>query len=87
MLKTRRQAEGGEDATLRRLKRLTARAGAVGAGDRARLLALMDDIETVRRKLLVECARLDEEMKRATVRMTAMRAYARGTRPARTGRH
>jgi hypothetical protein len=74
----------GEGAVLlRRLKRLQAQAGAADAGDRARLIALVDDIEKVRRRLLGECARLDDELKRAAVRATAINAYARGARSAR----
>jgi hypothetical protein len=71
-------SEGGGEALLRRLRRLTNRAGAVDPADRAQLLALLDDIERVRHGLLRECTRLDEEMKRATVRVTAISAYARG---------
>ncbi|WP_407178849.1 hypothetical protein [Bradyrhizobium sp. STM 3562] len=82
---------GGEgEALLRKLRRLTARAGALKAGDRAQLLALMDDIQTAQRKLASECARLDEDMRRATVRLTAIKAYAWGTsavRAPRQGRH
>jgi hypothetical protein len=76
-------AEG--EALLRRLRRLKVRADGAGAEGRAQLIALMDDIETVRRRLLRECARLDEELKLAAVRVTAITAYKRverSTRPA-----
>lgn len=73
-------ARNEAEALLTQLQRLTARAGAVGANDRAKLLALLDDIQTVRNKLIEECARLDQEMKRAAVGITAARAYTRGAR-------
>ena len=50
--------------------------------DRARIIALIDDIDTLRRRLLHECARLDEGLQRATVRVTAIGAYARGAQSA-----
>ena len=68
---------------LRRLRRLTARAGTVGADDRAQLIALVDDLETVMRSLQRECARLDEELKLAARRVMAFNAYARNGRSAR----
>jgi hypothetical protein len=68
---------------LRRLRRLTARAGAVSADDRARLIALIDDFETLRLALLRECAGLDEELKLAARRVMAFNAYARNGRSAR----
>ncbi|WP_315786237.1 MULTISPECIES: hypothetical protein [unclassified Bradyrhizobium] len=74
-LKRERLGEG--EALLKRLRRLRLRAATVGKDDRAQLLALIDDIETVRRKLLRECALLDEELKVATVRVTALNTYAR----------
>jgi hypothetical protein len=76
--------EGDGEILLRRLRRLTNRAGAVDAADRAQLLALLDDVERVRRGLLRECARLDDEMKRASVRVTAITAYARGAKSIRS---
>ncbi len=78
----KRQGHGRQDgeALLRRLRRLRARAATATADDRAKLLALLDDVETVRKGLLRECARLDEEMKRAAVRVAAINAYARGAR-------
>jgi len=75
--------QGNGEALLRRLRRLTSRAGATETNDRAQRLALMDDIDGVRRELLHECARLDEEIKRAGVRVTAITAYARGARSVR----
>ncbi|WP_315799150.1 hypothetical protein [Bradyrhizobium sp. SZCCHNRI3043] len=74
-LKRERLGEG--EALLKRLRRLRLRAATVGKDDRAQLLALIDDIETVRRRLLRECALLDEELKVATVRVTALNTYAR----------
>jgi hypothetical protein len=71
------------EALLRRLRRLKVRADGAGAEGRAQLIALMDDIETVRRRLLRECARLDEELKMAAVRVTAITAYTRVERAAR----
>ena len=65
------------EALLKRLQRLKIRAAAAGTEDRAELLALMDDIDSIRRKLLRECAQLDEEMKLASVRVTAVNTYAR----------
>jgi hypothetical protein len=71
------------EALLRRLRRLKVRADGAGVEGRAQLIALMDDIETVRRRLLRECARLDEELKLAAVRVTAITAYTRVERAAR----
>ena len=68
---------------LRRLRRLTARAGAVSADDRAQLIALIDDFETLRLALLRECADLDEELKLAARRVMALNAYARNGRSVR----
>lgn len=70
----------GADALLRKLRRLTARANAVRADDRGQLCALLDDIGTLRSELLRECARLDQDINRATVRVTAMTAYGRSAR-------
>jgi hypothetical protein len=72
----REQFSEGE-ALLRRLRRLQIRAAAGGTEDRSQMLALMDDIDSVRRKLLRECARLEEELKLASVRVTAVNTYAR----------
>ena len=71
------------DGLLRRLRRLTARAGAVRPDDRAQLCALLDDIGTLRDRLMRECARLDQEINRATVRATAITAYGRGAQSVR----
>jgi hypothetical protein len=78
MATPKRERTGEGEALLRKLRRLKIRAAAVGTDDRAQLLALMDDIETVRRKLLRECAQLEEEMKLATVRVNAFNTSARG---------
>jgi len=77
-----RAADAGE-LLLRSLRRLTARAGAVKAGDRARQIALIDDLETVRLALQRECARLDDELELATRRAMAIDAYSRNRRSAR----
>ncbi|CAL78597.1 conserved hypothetical protein [Bradyrhizobium sp. ORS 278] len=74
-LKSERLGEG--EALLTRLRRLKLRTAAAGKDDRAELLALMDDIETIRRKLLRECAQLEEELRIAAVRVTALNTYAR----------
>jgi hypothetical protein len=80
MAEARKQARSVAEALLLRLRRLTARAGSVDANDRAQLLVLLDDIQAVRRGLIKECARLDEEMKRTTAGVTAAKAYARSAR-------
>jgi hypothetical protein len=74
---------GGSDALLRRLERLTRRAIAVKPGDRAELIALVDDLETVRTALSRECARLDDELTLAARRVMAINAYSRNGRAAR----
>ncbi|NPU12705.1 hypothetical protein HL666_18190 [Bradyrhizobium sp. 83002] len=74
-LKKERLGEG--EILLKKLRRLRLRAAGARRDDRARLLALMDDIETVRRKLLRECALLEEEFRVAAVRVTALNTYAR----------
>jgi hypothetical protein len=73
----------GAEQLLRRLQRLTIHAEAADVNDRARIIALIDDVDTLRRRLLRECARLDDELRRATVRGTAIGAYARGAQSAR----
>ena len=80
----RRWDEG--EALLRRLQRLLARARVAKTGDRAQLLALLDDVQTVRCELASECARLDDEIKRGSVRITAIRAYAWGASAIRAPR-
>jgi hypothetical protein len=74
------KASGAGERLLRRLRRLSVRAGAVGADDRAQLIALIDDLETVRLALRRECARLDEELKLAARRVMAIDAYSRNRR-------
>ncbi|UTD25537.1 hypothetical protein [Bradyrhizobium sp. WD16] len=69
--------ERGE-ALLVRIRRLTTLAAAPElATDPARVLALLDDIETVRQGLLRECGHLDDQMRQAMTTMTALTAYAR----------
>jgi len=80
MVDAKKPARSAAEALTLRLRRLTARAGSVGIDDRAQLIALMDDIQAVRRELIEECARLDEEMKGSRVRITAAKAYSRGAR-------
>jgi hypothetical protein len=72
-----RERLGEGEALLKKLRRLRLRAAGAGKDDRAQLLALMDDIETVRRKLLRECAQLEEEFRVAAVRVTALNTYSR----------
>ncbi len=68
---------------LRRLRRLTTHAESADANDRAKIIALIDDVDKLRRRLLRGCARVDEELRRAAVRSTAISAYARGGQSAR----
>ncbi len=82
-----RQPPSMDEAALRKIRQLTTRAAAAKRDDRAQILALIDDIQTVRNRLLAECARLDDEMKRASVRITALRAYAHGAMAIRSRRH
>jgi len=84
MADPKRERPGEGEVLLRRLRRLKVRAAAAGTDDRAQLLALMDDIETVRRKLMRECAQLEEELKMAAVRVTAFNTYARVARTTRS---
>jgi len=77
MAEQSRERLGEGEALLKRLRRLKLRAASAGTDDRAQLLALMDDIETVRRKLLRECAQLEEEFRVAAVRVTALNTYSR----------
>ena len=78
-------SDGAVDAEqlLLRLHRLTITAEGVDVNDRARIIALIDDVDTLRRRLLRECAQLDEDLQRATVRGSAISAYARGAQSAR----
>jgi hypothetical protein len=80
--RTPAKAVGAEAPLLRRLRRLTTRATAVRAGDRVQLIALIDDLETVRLALLREYARLDGELTLAARRVMAFDAYARNRRSA-----
>jgi hypothetical protein len=84
MVSQKRERIGEGEALLRKLRRLKIRAAAAGTEDRAKLIALMDDIETVRRKLLRECAQLEEELKLAAVRVNAFNSYARVARATRS---
>lgn len=68
---------------LLRLKRLLTRAGAAKAADRGRLLALVDDVETMRRALLRECAEIEGEMRSTAARTTAIGAYLRSSQAGR----
>ncbi|QIG93610.1 MULTISPECIES: hypothetical protein [unclassified Bradyrhizobium] len=71
------------DRLLVRLRRLKARAASAQPNDRAQLTALLDDVETLRGELMRECARLDQELNRATVRVTAITAYGRSAQSVR----
>ena len=82
-----RQPPPADEAALRKMRQLTARATGVKRDERAQILALIDDVQTLRNRLLAECVRLDEEMKRASVRITALRAYAHGAMAIRSRRH
>ena len=84
MVGQKKERVGEGEALLRKLRRLKIRAAAAGTEDRKQLLALMDDIETVRRKLLRECAQLEEELKLAAVRVNAFNTYARVARVTRS---
>jgi hypothetical protein len=84
MASAKRERIGEGEALLRKLRRLKIRAVAAGTEDRAQIIALMDDVETVRRKLLRECAQLEEEMKLAAVRVNAFNTYARVARVTRS---
>jgi hypothetical protein len=81
---TRKRNEGSR--LLLKFERLKARAASVQPGDRAQLCALLDDITTVRNQLIRECARIDEQINRATVRATAITAYGRSARLVRGSR-
>ncbi|WP_342712260.1 hypothetical protein AAFG13_13175 [Bradyrhizobium sp. B124] len=75
--------EKKNDRLLVRLQRLKARAASVRPDDRAQLTALLDDVETLRDRLMRECARLDQELNRASVRVTAITAYGRSAQSVR----
>ncbi|MBR0829970.1 hypothetical protein JQ596_31020 [Bradyrhizobium manausense] len=72
------------EGLLLRLKRLVTRAGTAKTADRGQVLALLDDIETTRCGLLRECAQVEDEMRRASVRTTAIGAYLRGSQAGRS---
>jgi len=82
-----RRPPPADEAALRKMRQLTTRAAATTRDDRAQILALIDEIQTLRSRLLAECVRLDDEMKRASVRITALRAYAHGAMAIRSRRH
>ena len=84
MTDSKKERPGEGEALLRRLRRLKVRTAAAGTEDRAQLLSLMDDIETVRRRLLRESALLEEELKLAAVRVAAFNTYARVARTTRS---
>lgn len=79
--------EEAKAALLRRLRRLMARAATVKDSDHKQLLALIDDLETTRRGLLKECADVEDEMRQATVRTTAIGVYLRNSQTHRGKRH
>jgi hypothetical protein len=83
MAETKTRAREPGELLLRQLKRLTTKARALKVDDRAQLIALVDDLETVRLGLQRECARLDEQLRLAARRVMAFNAYARNGRPAR----
>ncbi|MFC0240433.1 hypothetical protein [Rhodopseudomonas telluris] len=70
------------------LARLKLRAERAGGGAEADLVALIDEIERIRRELVRGRERVIAELGRATQRTTAITAYARGANAAgRSGRH
>ena len=71
------KASAAGEALLRRLRRLVARAATLKDSDHKQLLALLDDIETTRSGLVKACAEVEDEMRLATVRTTAIGAYLR----------
>lgn len=73
------EAKAAGEALLRRLQRLVTRAATVGPSDRNQLLALLDDLETIRSGLLRECAEVEGKMRQATIRTTAIGAYLRNS--------
>lgn len=75
-----------DDALLLRLQRLIVRARLVQASDRDRLLALIDDLETVRSRLLHECEGIEDQMARASAQTTAIGAYIRSSLTSRRQR-
>ncbi|PDT73390.1 hypothetical protein CO675_30435 [Bradyrhizobium sp. C9] len=75
--------EKKNDRLLVRLQRLKARATSVQPNDRAQLTALLDDVGALRDLLMRECARIDQELNRASVRVTAITAYGRSAQSVR----
>lgn len=75
--------EKKNDRLLVRLQRLQAKAASVQPNDRAQLTALLDDVGTLRDLLMRECARIDQELNRASVRVTAITAYGRSAQSVR----
>jgi hypothetical protein len=76
------------DTLLPSLARLKLRAARAGGGAEADLVALIDEIERIRRELARGRERVAAELARATERTTAITAYARGANAAgRSGRH
>jgi len=71
------------DRLLVRLQRLKARAVSVRPNDRAQLTALLDDVGALRDLLMRECVQLDQEINRASVRVTAITAYGRSAQSVR----
>ncbi|UYO45084.1 hypothetical protein KQX63_03370 [Rhodopseudomonas palustris] len=63
---------------LSRLARLKLLSQAVDRGDRGQLVALLDEVEKIKRELVRGRERVGSEMARATTRTTAITAYARG---------
>ncbi|HEX8028938.1 MAG TPA: hypothetical protein VF491_10775 [Vicinamibacterales bacterium] len=75
--------EKKNDRLLVRLQRLKAKAASVQSNDRAQLTALLDDVGALRDLLMRECARIDQELNRASVRVTAITAYGRSAQSVR----
>lgn len=81
------EAKAVGEALLRRMQRLLARAGRVNSTDRRQLVALIDDVETTRWRLLKQRAEVESEMRQATVRATAIGAYMRTSQAGRDKRY
>lgn len=81
------EAWAAGEALLRRLQRLVGRAATVDGRDRKQLLALIDDLGTTRLGLMRECAEVEDEMRQATVRKTAIGAYLRSSQVGRGKRN
>ncbi|WP_022720349.1 hypothetical protein [Rhodopseudomonas sp. B29] len=69
------------------IERLKLRAASVAKGDELQMIALVDEIQRIRAKLVRGRDRVAKELERAAARDVAIAAYARGARSGRNGRH